>query len=92
MPTPSQTVGPYFAIWVDNGFIGPELVSPDHPGAVRLFGTVSDGEGVPVNDTMIEVWQANAAGRYARARRSRSRTASTGSAACRPTPAHATSW
>ena len=64
MPTPSQTVGPYFAIGVDDGFIGPELVAPDHPGALRLFGTVSDGEGVPVNDTMIEIWQANAAGRY----------------------------
>lgn len=65
MPTPSQTVGPYFAIGVDDGFIGPDLVPADHPGAVRLFGTVSDGEGVPVNDTMIEIWQANAAGRYA---------------------------
>lgn len=65
MPTPSQTVGPYFAIGVDDGFIGSELVAPDHPGAIRLFGTVSDGEGVPVNDTMIEIWQANAAGRYA---------------------------
>lgn len=65
LPTPSQTVGPYFAIGVDDGFIGPELVPPDHPGAVRLFGTVTDGEGVPVNDCMIEIWQANSAGRYA---------------------------
>jgi protocatechuate 3,4-dioxygenase alpha subunit len=64
-PTPSQTVGPYFQIGTDEGFIGPELVAPDHPGAVRLFGIVSDGEGVPVTDAMIEIWQANAAGRYA---------------------------
>jgi protocatechuate 3,4-dioxygenase alpha subunit len=64
-PTPSQTVGPYFQIGTDEGFIGPELVPPDHPGAVRLHGTVRDGEGAPVNDAMIEIWQANAAGRYA---------------------------
>jgi protocatechuate 3,4-dioxygenase alpha subunit len=64
-PTPSQTVGPYFQIGTDEGFIGPELVPRDHPGAVRLFGTVRDGEGEPVRDAMIEIWQANAAGRYA---------------------------
>ena len=64
-PTPSQTVGPFFHIGTDDGFIQGELVEPDHPGAVRLFGTVTDGEGQPVNDSMIEIWQANAAGRYA---------------------------
>jgi protocatechuate 3,4-dioxygenase alpha subunit len=64
-PTPSQTVGPYFQIGTDDGFIGPELVAPEHPGALRLFGFVSDGEGAPVKDAMIEIWQANAAGRYA---------------------------
>ena len=64
-PTPSQTVGPFFHIGVDDGFIGPELVPRDHPDAVLLFGTVTDGEGMPVNDSMIEIWQANPAGRYA---------------------------
>jgi protocatechuate 3,4-dioxygenase alpha subunit len=65
LPTPSQTVGPYFHIGTDDGFIGGRLVEPDHPDAVRLFGTVTDGQGVPVNDSMLEIWQANAAGRYA---------------------------
>jgi protocatechuate 3,4-dioxygenase, alpha subunit len=64
-PTPSQTVGPYFQIGTDEGFIGPELVAPDHPGATELFGVVRDGDGAPVTDAMIEIWQANAAGRYA---------------------------
>lgn len=64
-PTPSQTVGPYFQIGTDEGFIGPEVVAPDHPGALRLYGTVRDGEGEPVTDAMIEIWQANPAGRYA---------------------------
>ena len=65
LPTPSQTVGPFFHIGTDAGFIGRELVAPDHPGALRVFGNVSDGEGAPVIDSMIEIWQANAAGRYA---------------------------
>jgi protocatechuate 3,4-dioxygenase, alpha subunit len=64
-PTPSQTVGPFFHIGVADGFLGPELVPRDHPDAVILFGTVTDGEGAPVNDAMIEIWQANPAGRYA---------------------------
>jgi protocatechuate 3,4-dioxygenase, alpha subunit len=64
-PTPSQTVGPYFHIGMDDGFIGPELVAPGDPRAVQLFGIVTDGAGAPVNDSMIEIWQANAAGRYA---------------------------
>jgi protocatechuate 3,4-dioxygenase, alpha subunit len=64
-PTPSQTVGPYFKIGTDEGFIGPELVALDHPGALRLFGVVRDGDGAAVTDAMIEIWQANAAGRYA---------------------------
>jgi protocatechuate 3,4-dioxygenase, alpha subunit len=64
-PTPSQTVGPFFHIGKDAGFIVHELVGPDHPGALRLFGTVRDGTGEPVIDAMLEIWQANAAGRYA---------------------------
>ena len=64
-PTPSQTVGPYFHIGTDDGFIGAQLVAPDREDAVRVFGTVRDGEGAPIDDAMIEIWQANAAGRYA---------------------------
>ncbi len=64
-PTPSQTVGPFFHIAIDADFLGPRLVAPDRPDALRLFGTLTDGEGVPVIDAMIEIWQANAAGRYA---------------------------
>ena len=39
-----------------------------HPGAegerIRIEGRVLDGEGRPVDDAMIEIWQANAHGRY----------------------------
>jgi protocatechuate 3,4-dioxygenase alpha subunit len=62
-PTPSQTVGPFF----HDALLGEdrsELVPPDHPLAVRIEGTVYDGAGEPVPDAMVEIWQANEAGRY----------------------------
>ncbi len=64
LPTPSQTVGPYFGFAILDS-IGPEVVPRDTAGAVRIRGRVLDGAGEPVPDSMIEVWQANAAGRYA---------------------------
>jgi protocatechuate 3,4-dioxygenase alpha subunit len=63
LPTPSQTVGPFFHIGLpDDG--GSELVPPDHRHAIRLFGTVFDGSGEPVDDALVELWQANREGRY----------------------------
>ncbi|MDP9474612.1 MAG: protocatechuate 3,4-dioxygenase subunit alpha [Actinomycetota bacterium] len=63
-PTPSQTVGPFFAYSL-LGEDRSELVSPDRAGAIRITGTVYDGGGEVVPDAMIEVWQANPSGRYA---------------------------
>ena len=61
--TPSQTVGPFFhdALLDEDRS---ELISPDHPEAIRIEGTVYDGEGEPVSDALVEIWQANQAGRY----------------------------
>jgi protocatechuate 3,4-dioxygenase alpha subunit len=62
--TPSQTVGPYFAIGLPwEG--GPFAVAPETPGAITIAGTVYDGGGDPVPDAMIETWQADPAGRFA---------------------------
>jgi protocatechuate 3,4-dioxygenase, alpha subunit len=64
--SPSQTVGPYLAIALLGGHvITPEVVDPADPRAIRLRGTLLDGAGAPVPDGMVEIWQANAAGRYA---------------------------
>jgi protocatechuate 3,4-dioxygenase alpha subunit len=63
-PTPSQTVGPFFEL----GLLDPprpELVSADTPGAICIEGAVFDGQGAPVPDAMIEIWQAAPSGRYA---------------------------
>jgi protocatechuate 3,4-dioxygenase, alpha subunit len=62
--TPSQTVGPFFAFGLSNE--GSEvLVSDATQGQrIRIEGRVLDGAGVAIPDAMIEIWQANAAGRY----------------------------
>jgi protocatechuate 3,4-dioxygenase alpha subunit len=61
--TPSQTVGPFFEYALP--FAGGErLVDPVDPDAVRIAGTVYDGAGEPVNDALVEIWQANRHGRY----------------------------
>jgi protocatechuate 3,4-dioxygenase alpha subunit len=71
--TPSQTVGPYFAYglapngkydWKDT--FSNNLVTPDASGErIRLEGRVLDGDGQPISDAMLEIWQADAQGRYA---------------------------
>jgi len=59
--TPSQTVGPYYAIGLcrrpDN-----ELAPPSEEGSVRLIGRLLDGEGMGI-DGMIEVWDGERWGR-----------------------------
>lgn len=65
MTTPGQTVGPFFhyALPYDGDSA---LVPPGTPGAVRLHGTVYDGAGEPVPDALIEIRQADPAGRAPR--------------------------
>jgi len=61
--TPSQTVGPFFAIglpWPD----GPFVVAEGTPEAFQVAGRVLDGAGVPVPDALIEIWQADPEGRF----------------------------
>lgn len=62
--TPSQTVGPYFAIGLPFAD-GSHVVPPDTPGAIRISGTLFDGSGDPVPDALLETWQADGDGRFA---------------------------
>ncbi len=71
--TPSQTVGPYFAYGLTPEQYGYShaaiadgiMVSGGTEGErIRVEGRVLDGAGDPVNDAMIELWQANAHGHY----------------------------
>lgn len=66
VPTPSQTVGPFFEVnlTVDQHCVGC-IASPAAKGErVWLTCRVLDGDSVPVNDALIEIWQADAEGRY----------------------------
>lgn len=70
--TPSQTVGPYLHIGLTQGAYGAReifsatVADPGLPGArIRIEGRVFDGEGNIVPDAVLEIWQANSAGRYA---------------------------
>jgi protocatechuate 3,4-dioxygenase alpha subunit len=71
--TPSQTVGPFFAYGMTpngkyawNDAFTNNLVTPDTIGdRIRIEGRVFDGDGQPVPDCMLEIWQADASGRFA---------------------------
>ena len=64
IPTPSNTVGPFFHLGMDR----PEWadLTRGNPAGekIAIEGRVLDGDGAPVPDAVVEVWQANAAGRY----------------------------
>jgi protocatechuate 3,4-dioxygenase alpha subunit len=72
--TPSQTAGPYVHIGLipkQAGFdifetnFGNVLAGPNTAGErIRIEGRVIDGAGAPLKDVLVEIWQANAAGRY----------------------------
>jgi protocatechuate 3,4-dioxygenase alpha subunit len=62
--TPSQTVGPFFHFALPH-YAGPVLVTGKTKGErIKIEGRVLDGDGQPLNDALIEIWQANAEGRY----------------------------
>jgi protocatechuate 3,4-dioxygenase alpha subunit len=60
IPTASQTIGPFFHLcltpYVDRGGLKGEQI--------RVVCRIVDGDGAPVNDALIELWQADVAGEY----------------------------
>jgi protocatechuate 3,4-dioxygenase, alpha subunit len=56
--TPSQTVGPFYAIGLTRAPHGPqnELADLSDPDSLRLIGQLIDGQGTPISDGMIELW------------------------------------
>jgi protocatechuate 3,4-dioxygenase alpha subunit len=68
--TPSQTVGPFFSFCltpVDREGIGSVAASDVVGERIAIAGQVLDGQGAPVPDALIEIWQADGEGHYARA-------------------------
>jgi protocatechuate 3,4-dioxygenase alpha subunit len=63
--TGNQTVGPYLHIgldWLNTRDIAGAGVKGER---VTIQGRLIDGDGAPVTDGLIEVWQANSQGKYA---------------------------
>jgi len=65
IPTASQTAGPFFSI----GLAHPEWSDLTGGGKaagerIGIEGRVLDGDKTPLADALVEIWQANAAGRY----------------------------
>jgi protocatechuate 3,4-dioxygenase alpha subunit len=67
IPSASQTVGPFFNFALTtNRSLGTLLRDGAHGERIRLQFRVLDGDGAPTpGDSMIELWQADAQGRYA---------------------------
>jgi len=66
-PTASQTVGPFSRLgfaWLAKK----DLAAPESAGEwISISGAVYDGDRRPVNDAVLELWQADAHGEYAAA-------------------------
>jgi protocatechuate 3,4-dioxygenase, alpha subunit len=61
--TPSQTVGPFFSIGLDR--LNRADLAEGSPGErLAIQGRVLDGDGQGVPDAVLEIWQADADGRY----------------------------
>jgi protocatechuate 3,4-dioxygenase alpha subunit len=64
--TPSQTVGPFFAIGLTTEKCSVRYIAgPNAKGErVSLKCRVLDGNGLGISDAMLEIWQADVEGRY----------------------------
>lgn len=62
--TPSQTVGPFYSIGLTGRTMNVLADDETEGQRIRIEGSVFDGDGKPVPDAMVEIWQANSYGRY----------------------------
>jgi protocatechuate 3,4-dioxygenase alpha subunit len=63
--TASQTVGPFFKIgfdWLNTDNLAGSGMTGER---IAIEGRMLDGDGLPVPDGVIEIWQANSHGKYA---------------------------
>jgi protocatechuate 3,4-dioxygenase alpha subunit len=59
----SQTVGPYFRIGLIYGQPQNDLVQDKTSGErIKITGSVLDGDGQPITDAMVEIWQPDTNG------------------------------
>ena len=62
---PFQTVGPFFQVLVGEVRGRDVMAAEGTPGTrITIEGTVYDGAGAAMPDALVEIWQADAQGRY----------------------------
>lgn len=65
VPTASQTAGPFVHLGLTlNGSVACLAGTGVQGEPVRLRCRLTDGDGAPVPDAVIEIWQANSLGKY----------------------------
>jgi protocatechuate 3,4-dioxygenase, alpha subunit len=62
--TPSQTVGPFYSLGLTRRPMNTLITDSTAGERIRVQGYVLDGDGKPVPDALVEIWQANSYGRY----------------------------
>lgn len=66
--SPSQTVGPFFAFALTpatGAIFSGDIADASAAGQrIRVHGRLTDGDGAPIVDAFLEIWQADADGRY----------------------------
>ena len=63
VPSPSQTIGPFFHIYFDAKGVCGCIAGAEAKGEhIQLTCRVVDGDGVPIPDALIELWQTDAQG------------------------------
>ena len=62
--TPSQTVGPLFSFGLFFGGDDDLVDDPTKGKPIYITGVVSDDEGEPVQDPLVEIWQTDAQGYF----------------------------
>jgi protocatechuate 3,4-dioxygenase, alpha subunit len=63
--TTSQTVGPFFQIGLSKMYVNDLTCSGARGERIAIRGRILDGDGQPVPDAVVEIWQANSEGKYA---------------------------
>lgn len=60
-----QTVGPFFGVGMESRYVT-DVAGPNAAGQRAVIsGRVFDGDKTPISDALLEIWQANAQGKYA---------------------------
>jgi protocatechuate 3,4-dioxygenase alpha subunit len=63
----AQTVGPFFSIGLSWLYKSALFESDPEQTQIAVEGRLCDGDGLAIGDALLELWQADAEGRYAQA-------------------------